>query len=430
VSVVGAAYLVQGLVAAVGVLLQFRLALLGVSLEEQVGVLASGAIPWVLKAALALVLDLGPSWRLRTRALVLSGLQVGAAVCVGALAQVWVDGVPSSIFALGLGWFALNLCAAAQDVIVDALALDTLADHRPATATAMGSGVALGFYVLGMWIVGSRIDALGMRTALSWPLVWIAAIALLPTILLWRPERPKKARERPESRPPRDGMGVPTEAKRGSVLAGRPEIRLPSGRALLSLLWIPPLFVALTLAGNVTSAISAVFLVGELGWDFAGFFAYVIPIGGVASLLGALAWGPLVARLGPARAGLIGSALLGLIWIGFSLVEPLWSQRATIMALAGSEGLAQSAMMVALHALALVAAARTPLPTTAFVLAMASLNLARVLGPLVAPHAAELGWAGLFAACGIVQLLAGAAILVLVRDRDRTHRSPRSREPD
>ncbi|MFO7566067.1 MAG: hypothetical protein R6X02_25710 [Enhygromyxa sp.] len=388
VAVVGAAYLVQGLIAALGALLQFRLALLGVSLEEQGGILASGAIPWVLKAALAVLLDLGPSWPLRVRALLLSAVQALAAVCVWALAQVFVDGAPSSVMAVALGWFLLNLCAATQDVIVDALALDTLADRRPATATAMGGGVALGFYVLGMWIVGARVDAVGMRAGLGWPVAWIAALALLPMILLWKPGRPIKARERAKG-------------------------RLPSGRELLKLLWIPPLFVALTLAGNVTSAVSFVFLIGELGWDFSSFFAHVIPVAGVASLLGALAWGPLVSKLGPARAGLIGSALLGLVWIGFAAAEPLWSQRATIMTLAGGEGLLQSAMMVALHALALVAAARTPLPTTAFVLAMASLNLSRVLGPLVASPAAELGWAGLFAGCGLLQLLASAGVLPL-----------------
>lgn len=391
VVVVGAAYLVQGLVAAVGFLLLFRLALLGVSLEEQAGILASGAIPWVLKLVVATLLDLGPSWPLRARALLLTALQVCAAVCVWALAQAFDGGgPPSSVLAVALVWFALNLCAAAQDVIVDALALDTLADRRPATATAtaMGVGVALGNYVLGMWIVGARIEGVGVTAGLRWPVLWIAALALLPMILLWQPGRPTKARERAER-------------------------RAPSARELLTLLWIPPLFVALMLANNVTSAVTFEFLVGQLGWDFPSFFTYVIPVAGLAWLLGAFACGPLVQTLGPARATMIGSAALGLVWLGFAAAEPWWSQRGTIMALAGGEGLMTSVMMVATHALALVAAARTPLPTTAFVLAMASLNLPRVLGPLVAPHALALGWVGLFAACGLLQLLVGAGALPL-----------------
>jgi hypothetical protein len=391
VFVVGAAYLVQGLIAAIGLLLMFRLALAGVSLEAQGGIFASGAIPWVLKFAAAVLLDLGPSWPLRVRALLLTILQAGAAVCVWALAQTFVGaeaGVPPSVPAVALGWFTLNLCGAAQDVIVDALALDTLADHRPAAATAMGVGVALGSYVLGLWVVGARIDSVGVTAGLLWPVAWIAVLALLPILLLWQPGRPSKARERPESRTPTAGE-------------------------LVKLLWIPPLFVALTFAGNLTGAITFEFFINRLGWDFPAYFAYVIPVAGLASLIGGFACGPLVARLGPARAAVIGSAMLGFVWLGFALAQPLWSQRATIMLLAGGEGLLQSAMMVALHALALVAAARTPLPTTAFVLAMASLNLPRVLAPLVAPHAIALGWAGLFIACGLAQLLASAGALPL-----------------
>ena len=185
VVVVGGAYLVQGLVGAVGVLLLFRLALVGVSLEEQGGILASGAIPWVLKFVVAVLLDLGPSWPLRVRMLLLTGLQAGAAACVWALAQAFPEaGPPSGVLTIALGWFALNLCAAAQDVIVDALALDTLADRRPATASAMGVGGALGMYVLGMWLTGARIDAVGVAAGLLWPVGWIAALSLLPIALL------------------------------------------------------------------------------------------------------------------------------------------------------------------------------------------------------------------------------------------------------
>ncbi|HLT37526.1 MAG TPA: hypothetical protein VK034_14635 [Enhygromyxa sp.] len=387
--VIGAAYLVQGLIAAIGVLLIGRLAQLGTPLATQGGILASGAIPWVLKFVVAVLLDLGPSWPLRIRALVLAAVQLCAAACVWGIAQLFVDGpTPSSLLAVALGWFVLNLCAASQDVIVDALALDTMAERRAAAATAMGVGVALGFNILGAWLVGGRIVAQGMAAGLSWPVWWIAAIALVPVFALWQPGRPSKARERSEQ-------------------------RARSPRELAKLLWIPPLFVALTLAANTTSAVSFEFLFVELGWDYPSYASLLLPIGSIASLLGALACGPLVARLGPARAALIGSALLGLSWLGFAAACSHWSLRPLIMLLAGWEGLLQSAMMVALHALALVAAARTPLPTTAFVLAMASLNLPRVLGPLVAPHAVALGWAGLFAACGLVQLLASAGVVPL-----------------
>jgi MFS transporter, PAT family, beta-lactamase induction signal transducer AmpG len=393
VLVVGAAYLVQGLIAAVGMLLVVRLAQLGAPLESQGWVLASGAVPWVLKFGLALALDLGPSWPLRVRAGALALLQIGAAGCVLALAQAWAGpaGAPSSIASVALGWFVLNLFAAAQDVLVDALALDTLAERRAATATAMGVGVALGFNVLGLWVVGARVVSLGISPALRGPAWWISGLALVPLLLLWRPGRPTKARAR-----------ALTEAGRQT-----PRSR---ARELASLLWIPPLFVALTFAANLTQAVGVEFLFNELRWDYLGYAALVVPVASIAAVLGALAAGPLLRGRDPSRAALLASAALGLTWIAFAAAEPLWSTPATIVTLSGFEGALQSAMIVALHAVALVAAARTPMPTTAFVLAMASLNLARVLAPLVAPHSLALGWAGLFGACGAMQWIASAGL--------------------
>jgi hypothetical protein len=388
VIVVSAAYLIQGLIGSMGVLMLGRLAQLGTPLEAQVGVLASGAVPWVLKFAVALLLDLGPSWSTRIRGLALAGLHVCAAACVWALAQAWVGleaGSASSVRSIVVGWVALNLCAAAQDVLVDALALDTLGERRAAAATAMGVGMALGFGLLGPLVVGGRIVAEGMAAGLRLPAQWIAGLALVPALLLWRPGRPSKAREQPESR----------EHEAGD---------------LPWLLWILLLFVASTFAANLTQAVSYEFLFQELGWDYPHYATRLLPIGAIASLLGVLAWGPLVARLGPAQAAMIASAALGLGWLGFAGLERWWTLAPLIMVLAAWEGLLQSALLVGLHALALLAAARSPMPTTAFVLAMAALNLPRVLAPLVAPSGLAFGWVALFFACGALQALAAAGL--------------------
>jgi len=393
VSVVGAAYLVQGLVGAVGVLILGRLAQLGTPLETQVGILASGAVPWVLKFGLALVLDLGPSWPLRARALVLTALQGCAALCVWGLAQAWVGGLagaPASMATLAAGWVALNVCVAAQDVLVDALALDTLGDRRAATATAMGIGFALGSGLLGPLVIGDRIVTDGMAAGLRLPAWWIGALAVLPAALLWIPGRPTKARERARARPAQPGE-------------------------ISQLIWLPIVFVALTFAANTTSAISYEFLFQHLGWDYPSYTRVLLPIGACAGIVGALAMGPAVAQFGPARAAMGASFALGSIWLGFASVAPWWSAQSLIATLAGAEGLLQAALLVGLHALALLAAARSPMPTTMFVCAMAALNLPRVLAPLLAPDALALGWIGLFVACGLVQVLAGVGLWPLRR---------------
>jgi hypothetical protein len=117
--------------------------------------------------------------------------------------------------------------------------------------------------------------------------------------------------------------------------------------------------------------------------------------------------GPLVVKLGPIRASMIAGAVLGSTWLAFSAAEGLWREPMMLPVFATTEGTSQAALLVGLHAVALMSVARSALPTTAFVLSMAALNLPRVLGPLVATQMlGELGWVGLFAACGLFQLVA------------------------
>jgi hypothetical protein len=399
VLVVGSAYLVQGLTAVVGANLIGYLTAIGVPLETQVGLLASGAVPWVFKFVIALLLDLGPSWSMRARGLLLTLLQACAAVCVWTIAREFVDGqAPPSIPSVAAAWIALNACVATQDVLVDALALDALHNRRAATATAMSVGAALGFGVLDAFVIAPRIAERGMAAGLASPAWWIAGLALLPAALLWSSGRPSKARERAESR--------------AWQLAD-----------LGRLAWMLALFVALMFAAALTQAVGFAFLVNRLGWQYPTETAILSFVAALCGLVGALACGPLVARLGPPRAAMICSALLGLAWLSFASVEPFWSQRFVVLTLASSEAVLQPALLVALHALALSLAARSPLPTTAFVLGMAALNLPRVLAPLVAPHALQLGWVGLFAACGLAQLLASGGVL-FARPREQGSSAP------
>ena len=388
-AVVASSYLIQGIVAGVGVLMLGRLAQLGTPLETQVGLLASGALPWLLKFALALLLDLGPSWPLRARGLVISALQICMAVCLWGLASAWTGGegpAPASIMALAAGWICLNLCAATQDVIVDSLALDTLAGRQAWTGTLMGLGHALGGGVLGSVLIARRIVAEGMPAGLTLPVAWVAGLALLPAALLWIPGRPENAR----ARAPRGGALTPRE--RATLLA------------------LPALYVLVTFAPDATSAASFEFLFQHLGWDYPSYAGQLMPLAAAAGVLGALVIGPAIVKLGPARAAVVASVALGVVWLGFAGLSAQWSNRALILALASCEGLIQSALIVALHALALVVSARSPAPTTTFVLAMAALNLPRVLAPLAVPSLLELGFVALFVVCGAAQLLAGAGL--------------------
>jgi hypothetical protein len=320
------------------------------------------------------------------------------------LASAWGEGAsPDSVTAIAVAWIALNLVAALQDVLVDALALDTLTSHRAWAATAMGLGHALGGGLLGPLIIAGRIADQGMLAGLQLPVWWAMLLAALPAALLWMPGQPEKARSQ---------LPAKRERKPGEIAR---------------LLWIPLLFVALTFGANATSAVGAEFLFRALHFDYATYATIVLPIGAFAGIVGVLGMGPLVAKLGPARASMIASLGLGLVWLSFASASPLWKHDSVIATLVAHEGLLQTAMLVGLHALALVAAARSPLPTTAFVFAMAALNLSRVLAPLVAVDLVSLGWIGVFAVLGATQLLAGAGLWPL---RNLAPRDPPSPAPN
>jgi hypothetical protein len=396
VGAVGLAYLVQGIIAGVGVVLLAALAQAGTPIEQQAGLLASGAVPWVLKVLVALWLDLRGSWSLRVRAAVLAGLQLCAGACLWGLAAAWAERAASgtgSLASVTILWITLNFVAALQDVLVDKLALDTLRGRQSWTAMAMGSGHAVGLGLLGGMVLGEAFAEQGMAAGLRLPAWWIAIMSVTCGALLWLPGRPEAA-------------GAPSSAT-------KPE---RSGDHWGRLLWIALLFVALLLAANALWAVGSEFIIVHLEWDPAEYTRIVVPIATIAGITGALGMGPLVAKLGPGRASMIAGGALGAIWLGFAASSALWHEPLMLPSFAAIEGTLQPALLVGLHAVALIAVARSSLPTTAFVLLMAALNLPRALAPLLAPTLVDLGWVGVFVACGVVQLIAVVGLWPLRRD--------------
>jgi hypothetical protein len=156
-------------------------------------------------------------------------------------------------------------------------------------------------------------------------------------------------------------------------------------------------------------------LFAHLRFDVAVYTRVVLPLVTSTGIVGTLAMGPLVAKLGPVRASMIVGGTLGLLWLGFAGASAWWTASGFIASYAAVEATLQSALLVGLHAIALIAAARSPWPTTAFVLAMAALNLPRALAPLCAPTLVPLGWVGVFVVCGAIQLIAVAPLWPLRR---------------
>jgi hypothetical protein len=391
--VIASIYVAQGLVAFVGLVMLVVLAQLGMPLEDQVGLLASGALPWVLKFLFGLILDLRPSWPLKVRSLVLLTLLAAATASTWQVSRSWASSVEDSLLALGLAWLALNFAMAVVDTLVDALALDVLPEHRALAATGMSLGHTVGYGLLGaLWFypaVAAHAAELGIEGGLAAGLelvVFALALIGLTPVLLWAPGRPGMAWERPSARAER----TPDDWR--------------------WLLTVPLLAMLTMLAPGITDALGQEFVINVAGWDQADFMARVVPIGVIAGLIGALSAGPLVARFGPVWTSAGAALLLGVSTLIFAGLSAHWTDLWPNLVMAVPEGFLQPALLVGLHALALLAAARSPLPVTGFVLMMAALNLPRVIGALLGPKVLELGWVGMFTVCGAVLILAAVAL--------------------
>lgn len=388
-ATIGATYLAQGLVAYLGVIMVGMLAQLGTPLEQQVGLLASGALPWALKFAFALLLDLRPLVSLRVRALAAALLLASASVGMATLARAWAPGHASELGLVAWVWLASNFALALLDVLADALALERLADRRALAATCMGLGHALGFGVIGPLGLLELVLHEGLAPALQRGAVMVGVLALVPLVTF-------VAEPHPTTREPTATTADSTPISPWPALA-----------ALV-------LCIVAMLGPNVTGALASEFLFAALHWDFADFAAILLPLGAIAGLIGALLAGLAVARRGPAHAAAWMAALLGLAWLAFAAASPQWSAAWTLRWLAASEGALQAALLVCLHALALQHAGPS-FAITRFVTMMAALNLPRVLGPMLAPSLVGLGWVAVFAGCGAASLLAAGGLALLAR---------------
>lgn len=386
-ATIGATYLVQGLVASVGAMMLGMLAQLGTPLEQQVGLLASGALPWAIKFAFALLIDMRPAISLRVRAGASVLLLAGASAGVAMLARAWAPGRPEDLVLVAWVWLGINFVLALLDALTDALALERLAERRALAATCMGLGHALGFGVIGPWGLVELVLREGLAAGLERSAIVIGVVVLVP-LVTW-------VAEPPAAQPERVAASTPMP---------------PPGASLAVLV----LCIVAMLGPNLTSAVSSEFLFVELHWDFATYAASLLPLAALAGLLGSLLAGLEVARFGPAKAAGLMAALLGLAWLSFAAMSEHWSAATTIRALAIGEGVLQAALLVCLHALALQHAGPS-FAVTRFVTMMAALNLPRVLGPMLAPTLVEQGWVAVFAGCGAASLAAAVGLALLGR---------------
>lgn len=373
--IVGAAYLVQGVVYGLGAFIVLPyLAAAGVSRPLQAVVLALAGLPWVLKLGWAPLIDRTRARSAERTIAVVATLAV--ALALAALGRAWAPREHAGIIAGA--WLAINVALSLQDVAIDAVVLRTVVEARRGRLNAW---MLVGHHLGLEGLAGIGGGMLAARHGVPWVLV-TAAIGV--GLLAWAP------------------AGLPRAANDRRVTFEHRVIDPDPAR------WG---WAAVALLCDVgTSAVSAALLVEELRWEPADVALRLASVSLLGTMVGMAIAGWVVDRVGHRVMAASGGIALGVVWLGFSALHGSWTRVEVVLGIVALQGIVAAPFYVGLHAW-LMDGTPAGWRATTFAVRMAALNLPRLYAPPLAVAVLEAtGWVRFFLVCGLVQIFFGVAL--------------------
>lgn len=281
---------------------------------EQIGIItAMTSLPWAFKWAWGPVIDrFGYSAMGKRRPWILFAQTMMAATL---LAMVLLPDLATHYLLIAGMVFLHNIFVSLQDVSTDALAVDLLDERQRGKA----NGLMYASSYVGTFIGGSAMSAIlfgfGFRAAILTQVGCILAIMLLPILLRERPGEKLlpwtrgQAQLRPEEKTPSSARELLGNLVRVFSL------RSPASMGIFSILVRIPV--------GAMPAIFVVFAVDQPGWTHEA-YARINSYAVIAGFLGSVLGGFLADLVGAKRLAVVTSALVGLLWIAFAGLKPLW----------------------------------------------------------------------------------------------------------
>jgi len=311
--------------------------------------------------------------------------------------------------------FIHNVFAALQDVAVDALAVDLLAESERGTA----NGLMYGSKYLGGGLGGAGLSKVMAATSLTSAILVqgliLGVIFLFPLLLRERPGD-RMFFGSAEPTPPPGGHPDLGEAP---VAPDGDEVTLTT-RELLRLLWrvfqlpSPALGALFTLVATMSvgglGVVATVFYVQELGWESTAYSEFAGGPALLMGLFGAIAGGWLADKVGRKPVVMGASIVLGLTWIGFSLAEPYWGNMVLLKGFLLAEPLFLSLMAGGLFALCMDLSLPA-IAATQFTAYMALSNFSTSLGQMVVGAVGDIPYPTLFLGAGVLQIFVSLLVL-------------------
>ena len=175
------------------------------------------------------------------------------------------------------------------------------------------------------------------------------------------------------------------------------------------------------LAGTtLLSSVSKILILGKLEWSMEDYSAWITGLGYFFALGGSLLGGVLADLFSARRVAGAATVALGMVWIGFALLEPQWGNRSMIIGYAFAEQFCIGVMTVSLYAI-FMGVSWPAIAATQFTAYMALLNLSLTSGTKLAT------WMGdspdfreIYLVAGVVQV--GFLLLIRWIDVSETRR--------
>ncbi|MES1206030.1 MAG: MFS transporter [Pseudomonadota bacterium] len=366
------------------VALQLRLTGLGMTPGQLGEVLTMAWLPWAAKPLLGPLVDRVKFGRFGRRRPFVLLAELGMALTLLWLATV--DPARSLSFFM---WFVLvhNCFAAAQDVGVDALALDLLTpDERGRANGIMAAGKYAG-------IVAGGQGLLWIGVHVGWPTAFVAAVGLLlvPATLVWG------VRE--------------TSAASGPPRAGLPRLLLRSFVTRVALIALVFSLVS-DLSDAFLTPMAFPFFKNQLGYT-AERIARLSTFGGLVGIGGSLLGGVLSDRVGRRRTLLAACLLVAVTDLVFAAGHAWWPRFSFVLAISLAGQLASGVAYAASTAL-FMDLTNPRLGATQFQVYMSAWNLRASGAMYVGGHVAErLAARSMFILGGALEVIPLALLLFL-----------------
>jgi PAT family beta-lactamase induction signal transducer AmpG len=377
------------------------------------GIAAMTTLPYTLKLLWGPTIDAFPSRRFGRRRPWIIFAQAMMAITVAAM--IAVPDLTADVHLLAWMIFIHTIFNAMQDVAVDALAVDSLAEAERGRANGlMYASKYLGGF-LGGWGMAHMIDWFDLRIALVAQVSVLLAIMTLPIVL----------RERVDDSVARTHVLAAVRGWFTRVFAGRSIATVLGGAARDRAVQSALLGIVLMLGSNIGSgtlgAVANVLFTQDLGWDAKDYTSLTSGPALFIGLGGSILGGFLADKVGHRLLAALGMLGLSGGYILWALLAPYWHSHTVVYATFWIEPLSQSIMTVSLFALCMdISWPR--IAASQFALYMAMINLSTTTGAWIAGSvSSHWGYRGTYVVAAIVQ---GSFVVLLPLIDPRAARSP------